>query len=87
MTNFRESDDASKFIATASSRETDKSIMKAIVFFARNIGEAEDFWNGDFRGRVDLTAIWENATENGLRDDDDLMWGDRSLRTIMADGE
>lgn len=87
MTNFRDSDAAAEFIASGSSRETSFEIMKAIVFFARDLSEAEDFWNGDFRGRVNLAAIWENATCNGLHDDGDLMWGDRSLKTIMADGE
>lgn len=75
MTHFADTDAGEQFIASAASRETSREVMEALAFFARDAQEAEDFWNGDFRGRVDLLSIWENATNNGSRDAD-LSWGD-----------
>ena len=75
MTKFRKNTAAAEFIATAASRETSTEVMEAIVFFARDEKEAEDFWNGDFAGRVDYLSIWEHATNNGQLDVN-LCWGD-----------
>jgi hypothetical protein len=47
MTNFRDTDDAATFIATAASRETSIEVMRAIAFFARDLTEAEAIWDGD----------------------------------------
>jgi hypothetical protein len=85
MTNFSDTDAGAEFIASGASRETSPEIMEAIAFFARNGKEADEFWNGDFDGRVDLLSFWENATGNGSREDTDLIWGERSLAQIMAE--
>jgi hypothetical protein len=37
MTNFRDTDEAATFIATAASRETSIEVMRAIAFFARDL--------------------------------------------------
>lgn len=74
MPNFCDTDDAAEFIASAASRETSTEVMEAIAFFARDAKEADDIWNGDFLGAVDLLSIWEHATNNGQRDVD-LSWG------------
>lgn len=84
MTNWTDTDQAAKFIATGDSRETSPEIMKAIAFFARDKAEAEAIWNGD---SGDLLSIWENTTGNGREDDTVLMWGDRTLAQVMADAE
>lgn len=86
MTNFRDTDSAAAFVETASSRETSTEIMTAIAFFARNEVEAVALWDGDGIGVVaNLSDIWENATNNGARDDTQLLWGGRTLASIMAD--
>jgi hypothetical protein len=74
MTNFRDTDEAATFIATAASRETSIEVMRAIAFFARDLSEAEAIWDGD---AIDCTMqdIWENATSNGAKNVD-LCWGD-----------
>ena len=74
MTDWTQTDEASTFILTGDSRETSPETMEAIAFFAHNLQEAEDLWNGDFRGRADFLAIWEHATNNGACDVD-LSWG------------
>lgn len=74
MAHFRDTDAGEKFVASAQSRETSTAVMEAIAFFALDEAEAEEFWNGDFQGRVDYLSIWENATGNGQRDVD-LSWG------------
>lgn len=84
MTKFNETAAAAAFIASADSRETSKEIMEAIAFFARSEAEAVALWEGDGIGSVaSLTDIWEHATNNGQRDDNDIMWGGRSLTEIM----
>jgi len=75
MKNFEETAAAAEFIATADSRETDKKIMEACVFFASNVDEAEANWRGDFGGRCDLLCIWEHVTSNGNLDAADFCWG------------
>jgi hypothetical protein len=76
MTSFRDTDEAAKFIASADSRETSPEIMEAIVFFARDLKEAEDLWNGDGFGRIcNPSDMWEHVTKNGLRDATDFCWG------------
>ncbi len=75
MANWNETDEAAAFIASGDSRETDPRIMQAIAFFARDIKEAEAFWNGDFSGKCDYSAIWEHATNNGMLDGYEMFWG------------
>ena len=74
MANFRDTDEAATFIATAASRDTSIEVMRAIAFFARDLSEAEAIWDGD---AIDCTMqdILENATSNGARIVD-LCWGD-----------
>jgi hypothetical protein len=72
---FHESDEGLAFIATADSRQTSTEIMRAIAFMARNRKEAEAMWEGDLLGESGLLAIWEHATNNGLRDASGLYWG------------
>lgn len=85
MTKFRDTEAAEAFIATASSRETSKEVMTAIAFFARDEAEAVSLWNGDGLGTVaNLSDIWEHATNNGSRDDNEIVWGGRSLAEVMA---
>lgn len=86
MTKFRDTEAAAAFISTADSRETSKEVMEAIAFFARNEAEAVALWEGDGLGVVaNLSDVWENATNNGARDDSELMWGGRSLATVVAE--
>lgn len=88
MTNFRNTDAADDFVATADSRETSKEVMEAIVYFAKSEAEAVALWEGDAIGdAADLTDIWEKATGNGRLSDDDLFWGGRTLAEIMANAE
>ena len=76
MTAFRETDEAAKFIASADSRETSPEIMQAIVFFARDLAEAEALWNGDGFGVIcNPSHLWEHVTKNGLWDATDFCWG------------
>lgn len=73
---FRDTDEAAAFIATADSRETSREIMQAIVFFARNVAEAEALWAGDAWGIVCYpTDMWEHVTNNGRIDPTDFCWG------------
>jgi hypothetical protein len=76
MTNFRDTDEAATFIATAASRDTSIEVMRAIAFFARDLTEAEAIWDGD---AIDIACtmqdLWENATSNGAKNVD-LCWGD-----------
>ena len=76
MTAWTETAEAAAFIATADSRETDQNIMKAIAFFASSLAEAEAFWNGVFGGKCDYLCIWEHATNNGMLDGYEMLWGD-----------
>lgn len=76
MTNFRDTDEAAKFIETGASRETSTEVMEAIAFFARDLTEAEAIWSGDAIGKAcTMQDIWENATSNGANDVN-LCWGD-----------
>jgi hypothetical protein len=76
MSNWQHTLEADDFIATGDSRETSKEIMEAIAFFARNLHEAEELWNGDGFGTVcNPTDLWEHVTKNGLRDPQDFLWG------------
>ncbi len=86
MTKFNETEAGAAFIASGDSRETSPEIMRAIAFFARDEKEAVALWEGDGFGRVaNLSDIWEHATGNGRIDDNDLMWGGRTLAMIMAE--
>ena len=86
MTKFNETDAAAAFIATANSRETSKEVMEAIAFFARDEAEAVALWEGSGIGVVaNLSDVWERATDNGRDDDEELMWGGRSLACVMAE--
>jgi hypothetical protein len=77
---FSDTVEAEEFIETAASRETSTCVMQAITFFARDINEAEDFWNGDFEDvEIDELDIWERATGNGVKSVD-LSWGDAGER-------
>lgn len=76
MTTWTETTEAAAFIATADSRETDKSIIQAIAFFAHDLAEAEAFWRGDFGGKIDYLCIWEHATNIGQCDGYEMFWGD-----------
>ncbi len=74
--SFCETDEAAEFLASADRRETSKEIMEAIVFFARDLREAEELWNGDGFGRIcNPSDLWENVTGNGGRDPTDFCWG------------
>jgi hypothetical protein len=74
--SFRDTDEAAAFIATADSRETSPEIMQAIAFFARDISEADDLWNGDGFGRIcNLSHLWEHVTNNGRLDPSEFCWG------------
>ena len=77
MTNFRDTDEAAAFIATAGSRETDPAIMEAITFFARDINEAVRLCGGTARtARSPARAtFWERVTKNGLHDATEFCWG------------
>jgi len=75
MTQFRDTDAAAQFIASADSRNTSREIMDAIAFFARDINEAEALWEGDALGVANIIDIWENVTSNGLRDAEEFFWG------------
>jgi hypothetical protein len=75
VTKFANTDLGAEFIASGASRETSVAVMEAIAFFARDEKEAEEFWNGDFAGRVDFLSIWENASNNG-QSNAELHWGD-----------
>ena len=86
MTPFRETDDAADFIATADSRETSPEVMKAIVFFARDLAEAEAIWEGNLENICDVSDLWENATNNGkLPDSETLFWGGKPLSVMLTD--
>lgn len=81
MTAFRDTEAAETFIASAASRETSTEIMQAIVFFARDLAEAETLWNGDGFGTIcNPSDLWEHVTGNGLRDASDYFWGSEGNR-------
>lgn len=76
MTKFNETAAGSAFIATAASRKTSVEIMSAIAFFARDAAEAQAIWDGSAIGKsCTMLDIWENATNNGRIDADELCWG------------
>lgn len=75
MTKFRHTESAAEFIASGDARETDREIMEAIAFFARDLAEAEAIWSGDFGDACTMLDIWEHVTGNGLRDASDYCWG------------
>ncbi|MGO8908081.1 MAG: hypothetical protein ACLQDM_01945 [Bradyrhizobium sp.] len=76
MTNFRDTAEAAQFISSADSRETSREIMQAIVFFARDLREAEDLWIGDGFGRIcHPSDLWEHITGNGRLDPSEFYWG------------
>lgn len=84
MTRYYDTQAAVEFIASANTRETSREVMEAIAFFARSTEEADALWNGDSIGKIaNLSDIWENATNNGSRDDEELFWGGRTLREVM----
>jgi hypothetical protein len=89
ITTIRESDaERAAFFAPSEGRNISIEILEAITFFARDINEAERLLNGDFGCLPNCkTAIWEHATRNGLIDDNDLHWGDRTLAEVMAEAE
>jgi hypothetical protein len=75
-TNFSETAEAAAFIASADSRETSPKIMQAIVFFARDLREAEALWNGDGFGCIcHPSDLWEHVTGNGRIDPSEFCWG------------
>jgi hypothetical protein len=75
-TNFSETAEAAAFIASADSRETSPKIMQAIVFFARDLVEAEALWNGDGFGHIcHPSDLWEHVTGNGRIDPSEFCWG------------
>jgi hypothetical protein len=49
---FCDTEAAAEFVATADSRQTSPKIMEAIVFFARNVADAEALWSWDGFGRI-----------------------------------
>ena len=76
MAKFYETAEAAAFIATADNRETSREIMEAIAFFARDINEAEDLWDGDGFGVIcHPSDIWERVTGNGRTEATDYAWG------------
>jgi len=77
MTKFRDTQSAADFIATGDSRETSPEIMRAIVFFARDLDEAILLWeNGPENTSIcTLSDFWEHVTGNGQRDASDYYWG------------
>lgn len=76
MTQFHNTDAAAQFIASADSRSTSREIMEAIVWFARDLDEAEALWDGDGLGVVaNLSDIVERVTNNGMYDADGFFWG------------
>jgi hypothetical protein len=75
MARWNETDEAAAFIASRDSLETDVRIMQAIAFFAHSVAEAEAFWDGDFSGKCDYSAIWEHATNNGMLNGYEMFWG------------
>jgi hypothetical protein len=76
MTKFVETTAAADFIATADSRETSREILEAIAFFAADLAEAEALWAGDGFGVVcQVSDLWEQVTQNGLRDATEFFWG------------
>ncbi len=86
MSQFSGTADGVNFVATADSRETSECVMWAIAYHARDLSEAERFWQGDFPhhdGRWEA-AIWETATQNGAIDDTSLFWGGRTLNQIVT---
>ncbi len=78
---FRDTSDAAQFVASAASRETSPEIMEAIVFFARDLAEAERLWNGDGFGSIcHPSDMWERVTKNGKLDPTDFVWGASGAR-------
>lgn len=75
-TTFRDTPEAAAFIASADARRTSPEIMQAIVFFARNLDEAERVWDGEFGIVCHALDIWERVTQNGRRDPTDYCWGE-----------
>jgi hypothetical protein len=66
------------FIDTAASRETDQSVMEAILYVADgDEAEAARIWQDPTE--AEWLAIWERATKNGLIDGDSLQWGEAAL--------
>jgi hypothetical protein len=79
MTKFRDTDKGEAFVASYANRETSIEIMEAIAFFARNLREAEELWEGDGIGvYANLSDIWENVTGNGLRDAREFCWAENN---------
>ena len=76
MTHWKDSSEATAWIATADSRETSREIMQAIAFFARNQDEANRLWSGDGFGEIcHASDLWEHVTGNGRRDASEFCWG------------
>jgi hypothetical protein len=65
----------SKFLATASSRETSPELMEAILFAAGGNEEiAESIWTHG-PNSAELVCIVERVTKNGLHKTTDFNWG------------
>jgi hypothetical protein len=76
MTLFRDTDEADEFIASGPSRETSPEIMKALAFFAGNLSEAEQLWDGEGWGVICQPDDFRDyVTENGRRDPGEFCWG------------
>lgn len=77
MTAFQNTDAAQAFIATANSRETSETVMKAIVAFADTAEEAETIWEDGLNSWDDQSAkaFIDIATRDGTIDLSDLVWG------------
>ncbi len=74
MADFRDTDAGAAFIASADSRNTSPEIVEAIAFFARDLAEAEAFWEGDY-AICPPSGLWERVTKNGLHATTDFCWG------------
>ena len=77
MTNLAA--EADSFINSADSRNTSPELMKAILFIAGgDDGEAVAIWADP--SAAQMLAIWENVTNNGLRDSTDFCWGEEGYQ-------
>jgi len=64
----------SKFLESAASRETSVELIEAIYFVAgKNESEAVRIWEDPTD--VELLAVWERVTKNGLIAADEFCWG------------
>jgi hypothetical protein len=74
----------------AQSHETSYDVAEAIYYVALGTGgdvdiAMEGIW--DEPSESEAIAVWEFATENGLKDDKYLFWGIQTLHEVMKDFE